>query len=516
MKEVEQTNQIVLLTRIIQRLAGPAETIIGFQNLIVTALQRDGQTESLDDARTVLKAAQSLEEMINRLLSLEGQTTVSHTDDAILRHDLRTPINAILGYSELILEETAGQLDPTIETDIHTVVKECGRVLDQLDGLIDFSRGDIDTIGLDKADAEIAAALAHTLSHTSASSDSLGGRILVIDDIEANRELMRRNLANRGHFATTASSAREALDLLQTNDFEVALVDILMPDMNGIDLLGRLKKSPRWRNMAVVMVTGLKDIQVVVKCISAGAEDYLQKPVDPVLLFARVESCLEQVRWKERERKFLAQIEFEKSRADNLLLSMLPEMVINRLAAGEKTIADRFDNATIIFADIVDFTPMVARTDPIKLVSLLHDLFSAFDALADQFGIEKIKTVGDAYMAVAGIPEPQQDHADRALEFARGLIKIMSEDFSAEIPLEVRVGLNSGPVIAGLIGQKRFVYDVWGETVNLASRLESSSDSGRIQISQATLSALTNRPSNVTTKSSLIKGVGRIETFLLN
>ncbi len=188
MKEVEQTNQIVLLTRIIQRLAGPAETIIGFQNLIVTALQRDGQTESLDDARTVLKAAQSLEEMINRLLSLEGQTTVSHTDDAILRHDLRTPINAILGYSELILEETAGQLDPTIETDIHTVVKECGRVLDQLDGLIDFSRGDIDTIGLDKADAEIAAALAHTLSHTSASSDSLGGRILVIDDIEANRE----------------------------------------------------------------------------------------------------------------------------------------------------------------------------------------------------------------------------------------------------------------------------------------------------------------------------------------
>ncbi|MGB7242852.1 MAG: adenylate/guanylate cyclase domain-containing protein [Sulfitobacter sp.] len=516
MTDVDQTNKLALLTRIIQRLAGPAETILGFQTLIVSSLQRDGKTEVLDDARTVLKAAQSLEKMITNLLSADGQTTVAQSDDATLRHDLRTPINAILGYSELILEEAAVQLDPATEADIGIVVKECGRVLDQLDRLVEFVHGDIDALDVDQSDTDIAAALAHTLSHTPVSSGSLGGRILIIDDIAANCELMRRNLENRGHFATIARSAREALDLLQSHDFEVALVDILMPDMNGIDLLARLKESPRWQNMAVVMVTGLKDIKVVVKCISAGAEDFLQKPVDPVLLFARVESCLEQVRWKARERKYLAQIEFEKSRADNLLSSMLPEMVINRLAAGEKIIADRYDNATIIFADIVDFTPLVARTDPVKLVGLLHDLFSAFDSLANQFGIEKIKTVGDAYMAVAGIPEPRHDHADRALEFARGLIKTMSEDFGADIPLEIRVGLNSGPVIAGLIGQNRFVYDVWGETVNLASRLESSGDRGRIQTSQATLMALTNRPPNVTAKSAMIKGVGRMDTFLLN
>ncbi len=516
MKQAGQTNQTALQTRIVQRLAGPAESILGFQTLIVNALRRAGATDSLEDATTVLKAAQSLNKMINTLLSPEGQAAFATSDDATLRHDLRTPINAILGYSELILEEASGQIDPLIETDIRTVVTECGRVLEQLEGLVDFSRGDMDAIGVDEADADIAAALAQTLSHKAATADSPGGRILVIDDIEANRELMRRNLENRGHFATTAGSARAALDLLETRDFDVALVDILMPDMNGIDLLARLKSSPRWRNIAVVMVTGLKDIDVVVKCISAGAEDYLQKPVDPVLLFARVESCLEQVRWKTRERQFLAQIEFEKARADNLLLSMLPETVISRLAAGESVIADRFDAATIIFADIVDFTPMVARTDPVKLVSLLHDLFSAFDTLADQFGIEKIKTVGDAYMAVAGVPERQHDHADRALAFSRGLIKVMSEDFGADIPLELRIGLNSGPVIAGLIGRKRFVYDVWGETVNLASRLESSGHKGRIQISQATLRALAHPRPGTTVKSSLIKGVGRIETHLLD
>lgn len=516
MKKDVQTNQQALSTRIGQRLAGPAETILGFQTLIVTALQSDGQADSLEDAHRVLEAAQSLVDMIKRLLSPEGQKTVEHIDDATLRHDLRTPINAILGYSELMLDEAAGHLDPTIENDIRTVVMECGRVLDQLDGLVDFSRGDIDAVGLETGDADIAAALANTLSHATVPTNSLEGRILVIDDIEANRELMRRNLTNRGHVATTAGSAREALDLLETNDFEVALVDILMPDMNGIDLLGRLKENPRWRKMAVVMVTGLKDIQAVVKCISAGAEDYLQKPVDPVLLFARVESCLEQVRWNDRERQFLAQIESEKLRADSLLLSMLPEMVIKRLAVGEKIIADRFDNATIIFADIVDFTPMVARTDPVELVSMLHGLFSAFDSLADQFGIEKIKTLGDAYMAVAGVPDPQHDHADRALDFARSLIKVMSQDFGSDTPLEIRVGLNSGPVIGGLIGQKRFVYDVWGETVNLASRLESSGDTGRIQISRSTLSALSHKPTDAKARSTLIKGFGEIETYLLD
>jgi CheY-like chemotaxis protein len=481
MQDTEHVNRQALSTRIAQRLAEPAEAILGFQTLIVSSLQRDGHEDSLDDARTVLTAAQSLQAIIAKLLSPEGAQAFAALDDATLRHDLRTPVNAVLGYSELILEEATGPLSAEIEKDIRTVISECGRLLDRIDGLVGFSQGNIEALDVRQDDADIAKAIAQSLAHTSASSRGTAGRILVIDDIEANRELLRRNLENRGHIVTTAASGREALALLENTDFEVALVDVLMPDMNGIDLLGRLKQDPRLRNMAVVMVTGLKDIQAVVRCIEAGAEDYLQKPVDPVLLFARVESCLEQVRWRARERQFLSQIEFEKARADGLLLSMLPETVINRLAAGEKVIADRFDAATIIFADIVDFTPMVARTDPTDLVNLLHELFSSFDALADQHGIEKIKTVGDAYMAVAGVPEPQADHADRALAFSRGMIDVMSRGGAGRAALNIRVGLNSGPVIGGLIGQKRFVYDIWGETVNLASRLESSHSQDRPQ-----------------------------------
>ncbi len=268
--------------------------------------------------------------------------------------------------------------------------------------------------------------------------------------------------------------------------------------------------------MAVVMVSGLKDVQAVVKCIKAGAADYLQKPVDPVLLHARVESCLENVRWRERERRFLEDIEFEKSRADRLLLSMLPDMIIRRLASGETIIADRFEAATIIFADIVDFTRLVARTEPSALVGHLHDLFSKFDDLADHHGVEKIKTIGDAYMAVAGVPQPRRDHAACVLDFARDLVKLRTTSFGSTEPLKIRIGVSSGPVIAGLIGRKRFVYDVWGETVNLASRLESLGQPGRIHMSEATMNLLLNPPEQTIGSDRMIKGVGRVRTFLVD
>lgn len=516
MNNADNINRQALFTTVAQRLLGPAETILGYQELIIASLERAQLIDCINDAKKVFEAATTLDRMIKSLLSSQGGGTLGGLDDATLRHDLRTPINAIMGYSELILEETAGTLEPSIESDVRTVLDECSRMLDQLDSLIDFSNNSVDTLMPEKADTEIAKALAHSLSLNSTTPETSAGRILVIDDIETNRELLRRNLSNRGHEVTVAASAREALDLLEHTEFELALVDILMPDMNGIELLGRLKKNPRWRDMAVVMVTGLKDINVAVKCIKAGADDYLQKPVETVLLFARVDSCLGQVRWRVRERQILAQVELEKSRADSLLLSMLPEVVIQRLAAGEKVIADRFEAATIIFADIVDFTPMVGRTPPSELISLLHDLFSAFDVLADQHGIEKVKTIGDAYMAVAGVPIVQTDHADRALAFARGLLNVMDDGFGTAIPLKLRVGLNSGPVIGGLIGQKRFVYDIWGDAVNLASRLESTGVPGHIQISRSTRDALSLQPLNIRSRTCQIKGFGKLETYLMD
>ncbi|MFD2739517.1 adenylate/guanylate cyclase domain-containing protein [Sulfitobacter aestuarii] len=515
MPQAELSDRRALVIGIGQRLAGPAETILGYQLLILDSLRPAAPPEAVADAEKVLGAAQALQEMITALLSPEGHRALAELDEATLRHELRTPMNAILGYSELLLEEWQEALDPELPDDIARVVKECRALLAGLDDLVDFSRGRLDDMAIAESDSAIAEALSRSLSPTVPGPRQLGGRILVIDDVAANCELLCRNLQRRGHEAISVSSARAALELLEEARFDLALVDILMPDMNGIELLARLKGDPRWRDMGVVMVSGLKDVQATVQCIKAGAEDYLHKPVDPVLLNARVESCLEQRRWRAQERQYLKQIEYEKSRADGLLLSMLPETIIARVGAGENVIADRFDAASIIFADIVDFTPLVAQMDPSDLVGLLHDLFSAFDRLAEQHGIEKIKTIGDAYMAVAGVPVSQQDHADRALAFAQSLIALMAEGFGAAAPLSIRVGINSGPVIAGLIGQKRFVYDVWGEPVNLACRLEASGAAGRIQISRATLDALATPPPCISTRQTEIKGIGRMTTYLI-
>ena len=501
-------NRKAVATRVAQRLAGPAEAILGYQEMIVEDLLRSGPGEACDDAARVLDAARALSKLVGEIV-VSGAGDV---DEARLRHDLRTPVNAILGYSEMIIEDFEPDLAHGVAADIRSVITECGRFLSQVDALMDFSQGAGE--GESELDLGIAAGLERALEAPAAENEVEAGHILVIDDTKANRDLLRRQLERQGHEVATAASAADGLALLEEAGFDVILVDILMPDMNGIELLARLKADERWRDTPVIMISGLKEKKAVVRCISAGAEDYLEKPVDPVLLHSRVDACLERVRWQRREKEFLARIEYERDRADALLHAMLPAPVIRRLQEGETLIADRIDAATIVFADIVDFTPLVARTDPPLLLQQLAGIFSAFDDLAARHGVEKIKTIGDAYMAVAGVPDSVHDHPERALSFARDLIGTMQGEVGQG--LAIRVGLHTGPVIAGLVGRLRFVYDVWGEAVNLASRLEASGRPGRIHISAASHAALDGLVRAPDPQMPELKGLGPVRTFLVD
>lgn len=497
-----------LLLRIAQRLSGPAEAIAGFQDIVLEELQKSGPKDAIEDAGKVQLASRDL---LARIASLKTDTDDRPVDKDRLRHDLRTPVNAILGYSELIVEEFGDRIAPAVLADIRTVIGESAILVTQIDKVLD------DTAESAQAgiDALTARSLERTLSLFHLNEERLTGRILVVDDIAQNRELLKRQLERHGHQVSLAASGREALALLQTEDIDVALVDILMPDLNGIDLLSHLKARKDWRQIPVVMVSGLKDIEAVTRCIEAGAEDYLEKPVDQVLLKSRVRACLEKRRWQLQEREYVAQIEYERDRADSLLHAMLPAQVIRRLRNGEDVIADRFESATIVFADIVEFTPLAARLPPAELVRRLTDLFFAFDDAAERHGVEKIKTIGDAYMAACGIPEAREDHAHRALEFARDLIRATAG--KTDDAMSIRVGLNTGPVIAGLIGRMRFVYDVWGDTVNLASRLEASGETGRIHVSEAACAMLLERlDSDPEAREHVLKGVGKVRTFLVD
>jgi guanylate cyclase len=204
--------------------------------------------------------------------------------------------------------------------------------------------------------------------------------------------------------------------------------------------------------------------------------------------------------------------------AELLLLNVLPASIADRLRRVPGVIADRHDDVTVLFADVVDFTAFSDRTTPERVVAVLDEVFSAFDDLAARFGLEKIKTIGDAYMAVAGVPAPRPDHVEAAADMAiamqstlRGVCSTLGLD------MHLRIGLNTGPVVAGVIGRHRFIYDLWGDTVNLASRMESTSLPDRIQVTEAVFDRLRGMFEFEPRGEVDVKGKGRVRSyFLLN
>lgn len=203
-------------------------------------------------------------------------------------------------------------------------------------------------------------------------------------------------------------------------------------------------------------------------------------------------------------------------RSATLLLNILPAPIAARLKSRPGVIADSFNDVTILFADIVNFTRMVAELTPAQVISLLDDIFSAFDALVEQHRLEKIKTIGDAYMVVGGLPEPRPDHATATAEMALGMIEaVRAYRRRTDIPVHVRIGMNTGPVTAGVIGRRKFIYDIWGDAVNVASRMESSGLADVIQTTDTSF-ALLNKEYDFEERSDVdVKGKGRVTTYLL-
>ncbi|MGH3036215.1 MAG: adenylate/guanylate cyclase domain-containing protein [Gaiellaceae bacterium] len=217
-----------------------------------------------------------------------------------------------------------------------------------------------------------------------------------------------------------------------------------------------------------------------------------------------------------QRREALAALRLEQAKAENLLLNILPSSIADKLKAQTQPIADQFGAASILFADVVDFTPWSERLPPAEVVGYLDHLFSHFDELAERYGLEKIKTIGDCYMVAAGVPTPRPDHARALALMALDMLEAMrSNDDVGHLGLELRIGINSGPVVAGVIGRKRFLYDLWGDAVNTASRMESYGTPGRIQITRATCELLADEFECEPRGTIAVKGKGEVEAWYL-
>ncbi len=214
-------------------------------------------------------------------------------------------------------------------------------------------------------------------------------------------------------------------------------------------------------------------------------------------------------------RRYEKEIEEEQAKSDKLLLNILPLSIAERLKAEERNIANRYEDVSVLFIDMVDFTPLSTKMSPEKLVEMLNQIFSHFDEISLKYGLEKIKTIGDAYMVVGGIPEPKKDHLNCCIKAGLEMMAYINSGYETGDSLQVRMGLHCGPVIAGVIGAYKFTYDLWGETVNIASRLESTSLPGCIHCSELVYERAKSNYKFIARGKTLLKGMGDVPTYFL-
>ena len=455
----------------------------------------------LNDIKKIHTAGGQLLALFNDALA-PWKIETGKIDLIAMRRDMLNPLNAIIGNS-LLCQEAAAELG---KADVVSDLKRINQASYNLQRLFESEEfANQIGVGGKSGDAGSSAhAVLGTTSQPARAAGALeylgkpgaqhGGSLLVVDDDAMNCEMMARRLQRSGFNVATAENGRVALEKLKQSNFDLVLLDIIMPELNGFRTLEFIKADPRIRHLPVIMLTALDDVDSTVRCIEAGAEDYVPKPFNPVILNARINASLEKKRLRDQEQAYLAELQAERANSDRLLLNVLPKAVADRLKQGERTIVDSFRDATVVFADIVEFTSFSANMAPSRTVQLLNDLFSGFDKLAETYQLEKIKTIGDSYMVVGGIPTPTPEHAERCAWMALDMLEVLKHfNRRNSTKLDLRVGLNSGPVVAGIIGTKKFSYDLWGDTVNVASRMESQGQPGMIQVSATTYALLADR-----------------------
>ncbi len=348
--------------------------------------------------------------------------------------------------------------------------------------------------------------------------------VLVVDDSRMMRAALSRSLRELGFTnISEAVDGGDAINKLLEKSYDLMLLDMEMPVMNGMEVLAAMKLDSRLGGVPVIVISAADQIEKAVQCIEAGAEDYLPKPPALTLLRARVTTALEKKRLRDLDRLRFAQlqaekelVELEKEKSEKLLLNILPGAIAGRLKSGEKTIANGHATVSVMFADLCGFTALSRKTNPAKLVEMLNGIFTAFDLIVEKHGVEKIKTIGDCYMMVGGLPTHRDDHAqvvaDAALEMVQALDQLNQVNGT---DLKMRVGIHTGPVVAGVIGKIKFTYDLWGDTVNVASRMESSGLPGMVHLSEQTQEALRGKFMLEERGFVECKGLGQVKTFFL-
>jgi adenylate cyclase len=356
-------------------------------------------------------------------------------------------------------------------------------------------------------------------------------KILVVDDERLNINMLI-NLLGTDYDTVIAKNGKQALKRAFADiPPDLILLDVMMPEMDGYEVCRRIRADSRTQHIPIIFVSAMSDTMDEAKGFELGAVDYITKPISPLIVLARVKSHLkicklknqlqvqnqqlqEQADELEKRNGLIAK---EKEKSDKLLLNILPVRVANDLRETGKTEPEAFDNVTVFFSDIVGFTKISAQLETQMLINELNSIFTAFDNIIEQHQCERVKTIGDAYLAVCGMPEINPNHAENIINSAIDIVDYLTErNQTVNIQWKVRIGINTGKVIGGIVGVKKYLYDVFGDTVNTASRMESNSEPMKINISETTYQMVKNKYKVIARDSLSVKGKGNMNMYFID
>ena len=509
------------LARRRHELLAPARTLIEFTAALLAEERLASHPEVGGDLRTIQARAQQFAAQLEAVLAPERLAGDGPLSDAIakaLNHDLRNLLAVVINYSDDLRQSAREHfLDrhlPELE-QVHALGK---RALALLDSTVVGLRSADGCPALDDALAYLENRMARRLV-AAADEDPVApaaepGLILVADDNDELRRKLCDLLREQGHEVVAVADGDDALAPLSTRPFDLLLTDIEMPRVNGFQLLDRLKADPQLCDLPVIVISGHGELEGIAHCIKMGAEDYLPKPFNRTLLKARVDACLEKKRLRDRHER-------QRRRFDELLHEILPAAVVAELCETHEVRPVRREGVAVLFADIVDFTPFCDRHHdrPEVVVGHLGRMFAAWEEIAAGQRVQKIKTIGDAFMAASGLLEaaanPVLDCVRcglRMIAYTRGL----RDERGEPLGFDLRVGIHVGPVVAGVLGRRSSLYDLWGDTVNTAARLESHGDRGCLNLSAAAFGRVAELVRGARSGPRQIKGKGVMELYHLD
>ena len=496
-------------------LRTPLNAIIGYSEMLLGDADELGLADYVSDLNQILAAGHQLLEIINDLLDpnqpasgdpvFNLESLVAH-----LHYKVRIPLNSIIGFSEILLENAAEQGQKDLIADLKKIHSAAALFLSRVNEIVDFSKLDA---GLKAPGPEASersslmhralTSLRESAPDNAAVTGGESGSILVVDDNEINRDLLSRYLERQGHTVQVAHNGRQALEMIATGAFDLVLLDIMMPEMNGYQVLQHLKQSETWRDLPVIMISAMDEIDSAVRCIELGAEDYLRKPFNPVLLRARVQACLEKKRLRDLKvaqqrqlHELNAALELRNRFIRQTFGSYLSDEIVDAiLEKGGLKIGGEKRRATILMADLRGFTSLSERLPAQDVVAMLNIYLETMTEIIQKYQGTIDEFIGDAILVIFGAPILRPDDPQRAVacavEMQLAVTSVNERNRRAGYPeVALGIGINTGEVVMGNIGsQKRIKYAVVGRAVNLTARIESYTVGGQIFISESTLEA---------------------------